>query len=55
MKEIGQPIRELDVEPLRYPTALPAAPAEPTPAPPPDQPVVRSPYYVTAWRAHCPL
>jgi len=35
MKEIGQPIRELDVEPLRYPTALPAAPAEPTPAPPP--------------------
>ena len=37
MKEIGQPIRELDVEPLRYPTALPAAPAEPTPAPPPAQ------------------
>ena len=32
---IGEPIRELDVEPLLYPAALPAAPAEPTPALPP--------------------
>jgi len=31
MKEIGQPIRELDVKPLRYPAALPEAPAEPMP------------------------
>jgi hypothetical protein len=29
---IGEPIRELEVEPLLYPAALPAAPAEPTPA-----------------------
>ena len=29
---IGEPLRELDVEPLLYPAALPAAPAEPTPA-----------------------
>lgn len=28
---IGEPIRELDVEPLLYPAALPDAPAEPTP------------------------
>jgi len=35
MKDIGRPIRELDVEPLRYPAALPAAPAEPTPVLPP--------------------
>jgi hypothetical protein len=32
---IGEPLRELDVEPLLYPAALPKAPAEPTPAPPP--------------------
>jgi len=32
---IGEPIRELDVEPLLYPAALPAAPAEPTPTLPP--------------------
>lgn len=28
---IGEPIRELDVEPLLYPAAMPAAPAEPKP------------------------
>lgn len=28
---IGEPIRELEVEPLLYPSALPAAPAEPNP------------------------
>ena len=33
---IGEPLRELDVEPLLYPAALPAAPAEPTPALPPE-------------------
>jgi hypothetical protein len=32
MKDLGQPIGELDVEPLLYPAALPKAPAEPTPA-----------------------
>ncbi len=36
---IGEPIRELDVEPLLYPAALPEAPAERTPAPaPPSDP-----------------
>jgi hypothetical protein len=30
---IGEPIRELQVEPLLYPAAMPEAPAEPTPAP----------------------
>jgi hypothetical protein len=35
MKDIGRPIRELDVEPLLYPAAVAAAPAEPTPAPVP--------------------
>ena len=29
---IGDPVRELDVEPLLYPAALPEAPAEDTPA-----------------------
>jgi len=29
---IGEPIRELEVEPLLYPAALPDAPDEPTPA-----------------------
>jgi hypothetical protein len=35
---IGEPIRELEVEPLLYPAALPEAPAEPTPtlAPEPE-------------------
>ena len=35
---IGEPIREFEVEPLLYPAALPAAPAEPTPglAPEPE-------------------
>jgi hypothetical protein len=28
---IGEPIRELEVEPLLYPSALPDAPAEPDP------------------------
>jgi hypothetical protein len=28
---IGEPIRELEVEPLLYPAALPDAPAEPHP------------------------
>lgn len=28
---IGEPIRELEVEPLLYPGALPDAPAEPNP------------------------
>ena len=35
MKEIGRPLRELDVDSLRYPAAVPAAPTEPTPAPVP--------------------
>jgi hypothetical protein len=41
---IGEPIRELEVEPLLYPAALPAAPAEPTPAlaPEPSPPRFRS-------------
>ena len=30
---IGEPVRELEVEPLLYPAALPEAPAEPSPAP----------------------
>jgi len=30
---IGEPVRELEVEPLLYPAALPEAPAEPIPAP----------------------
>jgi hypothetical protein len=29
---IGEPIRELEVEPLLYPAALPEPPAEPRPA-----------------------
>jgi hypothetical protein len=29
---IGDPVRELDVEPLLYPAALPEAPAEGAPA-----------------------
>jgi hypothetical protein len=33
---IGEPIREFEVEPLLYPAALPAAPAEPTPTPAPE-------------------
>jgi hypothetical protein len=32
---IGEPIRELEVEPLLYPAALPDAPAEPTANPDP--------------------
>jgi hypothetical protein len=31
--DIGQPIRELEVEPLLFPAAMPEAPAEPTPEP----------------------
>ena len=30
---IGEPIRELEVEPLMYPAAMPNAPAEPAQAP----------------------
>lgn len=33
---IGEPIRELEVEPLLYPDALPEAPAEPSPARAPE-------------------
>ena len=33
---IGEPIRELEVEPLLYPAALPEAPAEPAPAQAPE-------------------
>jgi hypothetical protein len=40
---IGEPIRELDVEPLLYPAALPAAPAEPTPKPAPSSDPVELP------------
>ncbi|HTX54621.1 MAG TPA: hypothetical protein VMD08_14525 [Candidatus Baltobacteraceae bacterium] len=29
---IGEPLRELQVEPLMYPAAMPSAPAEPQPA-----------------------
>jgi len=37
---IGEPIRELEVEPLLYPAALPEAPAEPNSAPvSPPEPV----------------
>jgi hypothetical protein len=32
---IGEPIRELEVEPLLYPAALPEAPVEPAPVPEP--------------------
>lgn len=35
---IGQPIRELEVEPLLYPAAMPEAPAEPTPETWPSDP-----------------
>jgi hypothetical protein len=30
---IGEPIRELEVEPLLYPAAMPNPPVEPAPAP----------------------
>jgi hypothetical protein len=40
---IGEPIRELDVEPLLYPAALPEAPAEPTPKPAPSSDPVELP------------
>jgi hypothetical protein len=33
---IGEPVRELEVEPLLYPAALPEAPAEPAPFPEPE-------------------
>jgi len=33
---IGEPIRELEVEPLLEPAVMPAAPAEPSAAPQPD-------------------
>jgi hypothetical protein len=34
---IGEPVRELDVEPLLFPAAMPEAPAEPSPVSPPDR------------------
>ena len=34
---IGEPVRELEVEPLLYPSAMPEAPAEPSPAFEPDR------------------
>jgi hypothetical protein len=40
---IGEPVRELEVEPLLYPAALPEAPAEPGPAPTPDAEPVETP------------
>ena len=33
---IGEPMRELQVEPLMYPAAMPSAPVEPQPAPTPE-------------------
>ena len=33
---IGEPIREFQVEPLLYPAAMPAAPAEPHPSTTPE-------------------
>lgn len=33
---IGEPVRELEVEPLLAPAVMPAAPAEPSVAPQPD-------------------
>ncbi len=33
---IGEPMRELQVEPLMYPAAMPSAPAEPQPTPTPE-------------------
>ncbi len=33
---IGEPMRELQVEPLLFPSAMPAAPAEPQPATAPE-------------------
>ncbi len=35
---IGEVVRELQVEPLLYPAAMPAAPAEHTPTPAPALP-----------------
>ena len=40
---IGDPVRELQVEPLMYPQVLPAAPAEPNPTPAPEQEPVETP------------
>jgi hypothetical protein len=40
---IGEPIRELEVEPLLYPAALPAAPAEPNPGKVPEPEPVETP------------
>jgi hypothetical protein len=40
---IGEPIRELEVEPLLYPAALPEAPAEPDTAPVPEPDPVEAP------------
>jgi hypothetical protein len=40
---IGEPVRELEVEPLLYPAALPDAPDEPTPALAPESEPVEAP------------
>ena len=40
---IGEPIRELEVEPLLYPAGLPEAPAEPTPSSIPESDPVEVP------------
>jgi hypothetical protein len=40
---IGEPIRELEVEPLLYPAALPEPPAEPSPATAPESEPARVP------------
>ena len=40
---IGEPIRELEVEPLLYPAGLPEAPAEPMPSSIPESDPVEVP------------
>ena len=40
---IGEPVRELEVEPLLYPAALPEAPPEPQPASTPGAEPVETP------------
>lgn len=40
---IGEPVRELEVEPLLEPAVMPAAPVEPSVAPQPDREPVEVP------------
>lgn len=40
---IGEPVRELEVEPLLYPAALPGAPSEPNSVPEPEPEPVEVP------------